>query len=489
MSLKGPSLNLSKKTYCENISKGLNSPLALNIPYAPPARYYKSVSGKGTLMFESVKGPHRITRYSFIAFDPYAEYRLKDNKQELTTGNKTSRPEGHPVKILRNLLASYVQTPDPQLPPFQGGAAGLICYDFLHYLENVPKSTTDDLKIPDMHFMMFDRLLAFDHRELKAWVIFCPGARQSKGTPESDYENAERVLLKTLATISTSSDKANPYTGSVIKIKHDVSQNDYEHMVMRAKEYISAGDIFQANISLRISANIGNMDPWDLYLKLREINPSPFAGYLDFGDYKIAGSSPERLVMVRDRMAELRPIAGTRPRGKNSEDDEKMRSELLLNKKERAEHIMLIDLERNDIGRVCNYGSVEVDELMVTEDYSHVIHIVSNVKGELASGRDSLDAIKATFPGGTITGVPKVRCMEIIDELESLRRGAYTGGMGYIGFGGSMDINIIIRTFTIKDKMAYVQAGAGIVADSDPTQEYRESLRKAEALIMALTHV
>jgi anthranilate/para-aminobenzoate synthase component I len=258
------------------------------------------------------------------------------------------------------------------------------------------------------------------------------------------------------------------------------------NMVRRAKEYIAAGDIFQANLSLRVSAKIGNTDPWELYKILRSINPSPFAGYIAFDDYQIVSSSPERLVSIRDGIVETRPIAGTRPRGKDRDENEMMRKELLLNEKERAEHIMLIDLERNDIGRVSDYGSVHVDELMITEDYSHVIHIVSNVKGNLASGKTCFDAIKAAFPGGTITGVPKVRCMEIIDELEPVSRGPYTGSFGYIGFSGSMDLNIIIRTFVTKDGFAYVQAGAGIVADSDPEKEYYESLKKAEALIRTL---
>ncbi len=270
------------------------------------------------------------------------------------------------------------------------------------------------------------------------------------------------------------------------ELHYEMSKEQYMDIVRRAKEYIAAGDIFQANISLRVSADIGDIKPWSLYEILRSINPSPFAGYIDFGDYQIVSSSPERLLKVKDGVIETRPIAGTRPRGRDMKEDELMRTELLLNEKERAEHIMLIDLERNDIGRVSDYGSVHVDELMITEDYSHVIHIVSNVKGNLASWKNCFDAIKAAFPGGTITGVPKVRCMEIIDELEPVSRGPYTGSFGYIGFSGSMDLNIVIRTFVIKDGFAYVQAGAGIVADSDPEKEYYESLKKAEALIRTL---
>jgi len=278
--------------------------------------------------------------------------------------------------------------------------------------------------------------------------------------------------------------KCKPVTG--IKAEPLIPKEAYEQMVVRAKEYIAAGDIFQANLSQRLSADVTGIDPWDIYSVLRQVNPSPFASFMEFPDLKIASSSPERLVRVLDGVVDTRPIAGTRPRGKDSPGDEAMRSELLLNRKERAEHIMLIDLERNDLGRVCDYGSVRVDELMVTEDYSHVIHIVSNVTGTLAKGKDAFDVIRATFPGGTITGVPKVRCMEIIDELEPVARGPYTGSAGYISYSGDMDLNIIIRTFVIKDGRAHVQVGAGIVADSDPEREYHETLQKAEALIKTL---
>ena len=270
------------------------------------------------------------------------------------------------------------------------------------------------------------------------------------------------------------------------EINYEMKKRDYIDIVKKAKDYIAAGDIFQANLSQRVSALINATKPLHLYKRLRNINPSPFACFLDFGEYQIVSSSPERLVRVKDGIVETRPIAGTRPRGKNRKEDEAMRSDLLLNEKERAEHIMLIDLERNDLGRVSEYRSVKADELMITEDYSHVIHIVSNITGRLAVGKDSLNAIEAVFPGGTITGVPKVRCMEIIDELEPVRRGPYTGSIGYIGFSGNMDLNIIIRSFVIKDAIAYVQAGAGIVADSDPEREYYETLKKAEALIRTL---
>jgi anthranilate/para-aminobenzoate synthase component I len=265
-----------------------------------------------------------------------------------------------------------------------------------------------------------------------------------------------------------------------------MTQADFESMVRCCKEYIAAGDIYQANLSQRFTAKIGNTDPLQLYTVLRDINPSPFAAYLDFGDLQLVSSSPERLISLRGGVAETRPIAGTRRRGGDRAETQELSAELLTNEKERAEHIMLLDLERNDLGKVCGYGTVQVDEMMVVEDYSHVIHIVSNVRGELTAGRDAFDLVRAVFPGGTITGVPKVRCMEIIDELEPVARGPYTGSIGYISNAGDMDLNIIIRTFVIKDHMAHVQVGAGIVADSDPEREYFETLQKAEALKRAL---
>lgn len=479
-------------------------PLAAEIPYIPPDILYPVFSGANSFLLESVKGPENIARYSFIGFDPYLTFKVKDGAVEITAKGKKAVSSVPPLARLKSLVDAYRQAPLKSLPPFQGGAVGLLSYDFVQYFEKLPKAARDDLQIPDAHFLMIDKLIAFDHLDKKAWIVVCPGARDTElgyGDVDVDwaekYDEAEQEIEKISSEVQKcrSTEVTPPFSspcqgedrrGSISSLKHGLSKKQYMEIVKRAKEYIAAGDIFQANISLRVSADIGDIKPWSLYKILRSINPSPFAGYIDFGDYQIVSSSPERLLKVKGGVIETRPIAGTRPRGRDVKEDELMRAELLLNEKERAEHIMLIDLERNDIGRVSDYGSVHVDELMITEDYSHVIHIVSNVKGNLASGKNCFDAIKAAFPGGTITGVPKVRCMEIIDELEPVSRGPYTGSFGYIGFSGSMDLNIIIRTFVIKDGFAYVQAGAGIVADSDPEKEYYESLKKAEALIRTL---
>lgn len=469
-------------------------PIFREVPFQSPFEVYKRVRSENSLLLESLKGPEQISRYSFIGIEPYLIFRSKDGLIEIDSLGRKVASRKKPLQYLRELVAAVGQDPLDGLPPFQGGAAGMFSYDFVRYFEKLPAGADDDLHIPDAHFFLFDRVVAFDLQEKKCWIIICPAARETvpgfSGSSKSRKELLEEAWgqIERLAALIDGNPKAVQGGPALqtIAVTAETGKEQYMAMVRRAKEYIASGDIFQANLSLRLSAYIGDTDPLVIYGILRQINPSPFAAYLDLGDYQIASSSPERLVRVNGRSVDTRPIAGTRPRGKDLQGDDEMKIELLLNEKERAEHIMLIDLERNDMGKVCDYGSVHVDELMITEQYSHVIHIVSNVRGVLAKGMDCFDVIRATFPGGTITGVPKVRCMEIIDELEPKRRGPYTGSIGYIGYNGTMDLNIIIRTFLIKDGKAYVQAGAGIVADSDPEREYFESLKKAEALINTL---
>ena len=490
----------SKQIFLELVKSGEVPPLYKEIPYIPPCFMYKFFSCANSFLLESVKGPAKIARYSFIGFDPCLIYKIKDGIIELESTKKYTVCSDKPLQILRIFMEKYKQKPCKYLPPFQGGMAGLFSYDFVQYLERLPRRALDDLILPDAHFLMIDKLIAFDHVLKKCWIIVCPGSREiieselsiktvdwSEKYAESEY--AINTILKKITHSKTDHSEykiQHRASGEKINCIYEINKNEYMDIVKRAKEYIAAGDIFQANLSQRVSAHIKDKNPWTLYKILRSINPSPFAAFLDFDDYQIVSSSPERLLRVHQGAIDTRPIAGTRPRGKDSEEDEMMRTELLLNEKERAEHIMLIDLMRNDLGRVSAYGSISVDELMITEDYSHVIHIVSNVKGKLAYSRNCFDAIRAAFPGGTITGVPKIRCMEIIDELEPVRRGPYTGSIGYIGFSGNMDFNIVIRTFVIKKNKAYVQAGAGIVADSDPEREYFETLKKAEALLKTL---
>ena len=497
-------LTPSKKDFLRLIKNGKIPPLYEEIPYSSPSLIYESLASANSFLLESVKGPEKIARYSFIGFDPCLIFKVKNGLIEIETSEKKTIFSNGPLKTMKNFVTVYTQKPFEYLPPFQGGIVGIISYDFVQYLERLPRNAVDDINLPDAHFLMIDRLIAIDHLYKRCWIIVCPGAKdlvEGEGATgrvdwSEKYDEAEYKVNEILkrATQFTNKNKnsllvISSLISSSIEIIYEMKKNEYMDIVKKAKEYIAAGDIFQANLSQRVSAHIRDRNPWILYRILSSINPSPFAAFIDFGDYQIVSSSPERLLRVKNRIIDTRPIAGTRPRGKDSMEDELMRSELLLNEKERAEHIMLIDLERNDIGRVSDYGTVRVDELMITEDYSHVIHIVSNIRGNLADGKDCFDAIKAAFPGGTITGVPKVRCMEIIDELEPVRRGPYTGSIGYISFSGDIDLNIVIRTFVIKDKMAYVQAGAGIVADSEPEREYYETLKKAEALIKTLERV
>ena len=466
----------SKKNFLETTRKGRIPPLYEEILYTPPRLIYEPLASKNSFLLESVKGPEKIARYSFIGFDPCLTFKTRNGVIETAPGWNCGLSENRPLRALKALLLSYRQEPCAHLAPFQGGLVGILGYDFVHYLESLPQNAMDDLHLPDSHFLMIDKLIAFDHVARKCWVIVCPGVRDSllPGTIplaadwSQKYDEAVRDIAGIEETVSGGKSGAasgkteliSPHRSPAnVDIVYEMKKEEYMDIVERAKEYIAAGDIFQANLSQRLSAPVGARSPWNLYRILSDINPSPFAAFLDFGDYQIVSSSPERLLRIREGIIETRPIAGTRPRGKDGREDELMRRELLLNEKERAEHIMLIDLERNDLGRVSEYGTVRVDELMITEDYSHVIHIVSNVTGDLAHGKDCFDAIKAAFPGGTITGVPKVRCMEIIDELEPVKRGPYTGSIGYIGFSGNMDLNIVIRSFVISNGRVYVQAG------------------------------
>ena len=457
------------------------------------------------VLLESVRVNERIGRYSFVTADPYLVFRSRGETVDL---HWTAAPKGKygtraslqrkPLLKLRDLMENYRTERVEGLPPFTGGAVGYFSYDFVRQFEKVPRRAGDDLGIPDACFLFVDLVVAFDHLEEKAWVLVNPGAREQEmgfRRPEPGdwgrlYDEASARLVMLFGMLRSgppaAASPAVRRRGSDVRLAPGMDRERFEGMVRRCREYIAAGDIYQANLSQRFSAEIGRIDPLPLYAALREINPSPFAAYAEFGDVTLVSSSPERLVRLGGRTADTRPIAGTRRRGKDAGETRELRDELLANEKERAEHIMLLDLERNDLGKVCDYGSVRVDELMVVEDYSHVIHIVSNVRGELAPGRDGFDLIRAVFPGGTITGVPKVRCMEIIDELEPVARGLYTGSLGYLANTGDLDLNIIIRTFVIKDGTAHVQVGAGIVADSDPGREYEETLQKAAALFRAV---
>ena len=485
-----------------------------------PVDVYEKVRGDSanSFLLESVHEsqiPHHngawlINRYSFIGFDPHLIFKSKGREIRIEKNGHVSFERGYPIKRLRELINQFKLVGGEGLPPFSGGAVGYLSYDARHFFERLPGMAPDDLRIPDVYFVFTDKVIAFDHYDKKFFII-CQTRSGGYNSREAEKElrRLEERLLpakKGQAPYLKVRGKPQPEpvplrAGSTLPIfasgteKNGVcpyfsnfTRDEFKSMVKKAKEYIKCGDIYQANLSQRLSTPIEG-DPWELYKILRRINPSPFASYLDFDEVKIVSSSPERLLLVKGREVETRPIAGTRPRGRSRSEDKKFSRRLILSPKERAEHIMLVDLERNDLGRVCRYGTVEVNELMTLENYSHVIHIVSNVRGRLKPGMDRFSALAACFPGGTITGTPKIRSMEIIDELEKVARSIYTGSIGYLNYGGEMDLNIVIRTFVITDGHAYIQVGAGIVADSDPEREYYETLHKADALISAVKKV
>jgi len=503
-------INPSKEEFLRSLSTGAIIPIAaqIDVPTLTPLAALEALRPLGyPVLLESARISDKTGRYSFVAADPYLIFQSRGESIELILPDtpagkygKRATMKRKPIVKLRELMNNYRTARVPGLPPFTGGAVGFFSYDFAHQFEKLPRKATVDPDIPEAYFVFVDLVVAFDHLLNKKWVIVNAGAREQElgfripGLEQWDglYDKAvERlnVLARALHTSAKSGDAAafdRKKALQPVPVTSNLTQAEFEVMVRRSKEYIAAGDIYQANLSQRLSLSMGAADTLRLYKILREINPSPFAAYLDFGDLQLVSSSPERLVRLHEGTVDTRPIAGTRRRGKNHAETRERSAELLTNEKERAEHIMLLDLERNDLGKVCDYGTVTVDEMMVVEHYSHVIHIVSNVRGTLSAGKDAFDLVRAVFPGGTITGVPKVRCMEIIDELEPVARGPYTGSLGYISNSGDMDINIIIRTFVVKDGKAYFQVGAGIVADSDPTREYFETLQKAEALRKAV---
>jgi anthranilate synthase component 1 len=392
-----------------------------------------------------------------------------------------------PLRELKKLLQNYKAVKVPGLPRFYGGFVGFMGYDMVRFMEKLPSHNPDDLKIPDSLFMMTDTILIFDHVDHKIKVV---SNAHVKTDPSRAYDEAIKKIDRIAADLkrppckelytSSGSKKRSP-----LKFTSNFTRKEFEDLVRKAKEYIRKGDIIQVVPSQRLQTPV-SAHPFQIYRALRSINPSPYMYYLKMGDFSLVGSSPEIMVRCEDGKVELRPIAGTRKRGKSAEQDEKLARELLDDPKERAEHIMLVDLGRNDVGRVCDFNTVKVTELMTIEKYSHVMHIVSDVSGRLNKGKDVFDVMRATFPAGTVSGAPKIRAMEIIDELENTRRKTYAGCVGYFSFSGNLDCCITIRTILIKNKVAYIQAGGGLVADSVPAREYQETMNKAKALVRAI---
>ncbi|KNZ69736.1 anthranilate synthase [Thermincola ferriacetica] len=485
-------------TFARLAEKGKRIPLGLETSLEPQDNVVTIVEklgllGKPLVLLESGKGTESSARYSFIGFEPWQVYRSFGRTVEIKNylAGKTTEVTADPYEQFRTEMNNLSMVRYEGLPPFVGGAMGYFSYDMGRYFEKMPVLAKDDLALPESYFLFTDKVICLDHKESKVKIFICAYIEKSEENYLFDLYGRVLDQLHLLAEAIRKNKSGRRITAEDLNCRGkiepvcNVTQEHFEEMVRKAKEYIRAGDIFQVNLSLRLG-HASKVEPFTLYKVLREVNPSPYMSFLDFGDMHIVSSSPELLIRIRDGWAETRPIAGTRRRGVNREEDLALARELVNNEKERAEHIMLVDLERNDLGRVCSYGTVEVNELMVIEEYSHVMHIVSNVRGHLAPGKDRFDLFKAVFPGGTITGAPKIRSMEIIEELEPTRRGPYTGSIGYFGYAGEMEMNIVIRTLVVKEGMAYVQAGAGIVDDSVPEREYFESCKKAEALLKTL---
>ncbi|MCC3359091.1 anthranilate synthase component I family protein [Bacillus sp. REN16] len=449
---------------------------AKKIPLASDKWYekYKALTRNEPyhMLLESGRGG----TYSIMGLKPFAVVQGKNHRLSITTENGTIIMEGDPLTHFMKWMKAHQTDHRPDYPDFQGGALGFISYDYARYIEKLPNLAVDDLDTPDLYFLVFDDVFLYNHIEQSIWLITHDETHHERRANErlQRYEDQWNAPNEKYLPATMMQQQEESFSVSF-------SEQEFINAVEKVREYISEGDVFQINLSVRRSKKL-RTHPQGIYDTLRKINPSPYMAYMQVPEFQIVSSSPELLVKKKGKVVSTRPIAGTRSRGKDEAEEQRLANELIRNKKERAEHVMLVDLERNDLGKVCEYGTVKVDEFMVIEKYSHVMHIVSNVQGILAGGKDLTDIIKATFPGGTITGAPKVRTMEIIEELEPVRRGIYTGSIGWISFTGDMELNIAIRTMIAKNGMAHVQAGAGVVYDSNPKHEYQESLKKAIAL-------
>ncbi|MDN5375502.1 MAG: anthranilate synthase component [Thermacetogenium sp.] len=458
----------------------------------PVSLFQKVVTGDYAYLLESVTGGEQVARYSFIGYDPFLILRAKGDRIEIIRDNDGSEERGEPLQRLGELLEGLKVPPLPGKPRFFGGAVGYLGYDLVRHFERLPEQAVDDLKFPDCFFLLAKTVLIYDHVRRSLMIAsFLPCGEDPAAAYEESVAIIERVVerigipLPAKELPDRPSDGRPPCGVNFDDEQANITRQEFLEKVRRAKEYIRKGDIFQVVLSLRFRRPAGD-DSFLTYRMLRNLNPSPYMFYLKCGDLILVGSSPEMLVRCENGIVETHPIAGTRPRGEDAAADEALARELEGDPKERAEHVMLVDLGRNDLGRVCEYGSVAVTRFMENERYSHVMHLVSEVRGKLAAGRAARDALIACFPAGTVSGAPKVRAMEIIEELEPTRRGPYAGAVGYFSFNGNLDTCIAIRTIAIKDGWAYVQSGAGIVADSNPEQEYRECVNKAGALLHVL---
>ena len=456
----------------------------------PVTAYQRIASGAWAFLFESVIGGEKIGRYSFVGSHPFLTLTATGHSVVIEHIGKERREfeSADPLKDLDALVAQYQSVAIPGLPRFCGGAVGFAGYDVIRYTENLPNVPADDRHLPDLCFALYDAMIVFDH--IRKVVLVVALADTANGDLEESRARAEERLDVLCRQLSFSGgDVALTDVDLTVEpapvVKSNFTQPQFHAAVEKCREFIKAGDIFQVVISQRLEYP-SPAKPLDVYRSLRMVNPSPFMFLLKTPDVDLVGSSPEIMVRVEDREVTIRPLAGTRKRGKTAQDDRKLAEELLADPKERAEHVMLIDLARNDVGRVAQYGTVSLTDVMVVERYSHVMHITSNVSGQLREGLSAVEALRAGLPAGTVSGAPKVRAMEILDSVEPFKRGPYGGAVGYFDFTGNMDTCIALRTLVIKDGTIYIQAGAGIVADSEPEAEYQETLSKARAMLKAI---
>jgi anthranilate synthase component 1 len=444
-------------------------------------------NARAPFLLESVEGGEKLARYSFLGRNPYLTVTADGTRTQIRYADEGRDPEDRDedvFSVLSELMSRYTEIASPQLPRLTGGAVGYFSYDCIRLIEHLPDARPSDIEVPDAIWCFYDTIAAFDH--VKHQLVLMASAFVNPGEDlQTVYNAAIRKLDALEATFSLPISPGSDKVELKSEITSNIARDAFEDAVRQAKDFIYEGDIFQVVLSQRFASSFSG-DPFNLYRALRQVNPSPYLFYLDFDDFKLVGSSPEVLVRVENGRAELLPIAGTRPRSESEAEDQRLAAELLADPKERAEHLMLVDLGRNDLGRISKYGTVKVDKYAYVERYSHVMHIVSAVSGELNESGNAIDVLKACFPAGTVSGAPKVRAMEIIDLLEPSRRGPYAGAVGYLDFRGNLDTCITIRTMLVKDDHVYIQAGAGIVADSDPAMEYEETRNKAKALHRAM---
>jgi anthranilate synthase component I len=489
---------LSQEEFLQLSRRGNLIPVFREIPgdlETPVSAYYKLASGRAySFLLESVEGEEKIARYSFIARDPELIFACKGQEAvilRLVKGKHKAEKisfNGSPLSVVRQLMKDYRAVDVAGLPRFYGGMVGYLGYDCVRFFERLPDKTPDDLKLPEICLGLTQNLVLFDHRHHTIKVISCVylAKKDSREQKIKKYKAALKAIDALIADLKKPLSLPVPKKAAKkISVQSNCTKAQYEQMVIKAKAHIKAGDIFQIVLSQRLQMNI-SVNAFEIYRSLRVLNPSPYMFFLNFNGLQLVGASPELLVRCENGLVETRPLAGSRPRGSNEIQDQALVKDLLADPKEKAEHIMLVDLGRNDLGRVCVQGTVHPSAFMEVEKYSHIMHIVSNVQGQLRKDKDALDVLEAAFPAGTLTGAPKIRAMEIIEDLEAQKRGPYGGAVGYFSFSKNLDTCITIRTIVVHKDKAYVQAGAGIVADSNPAREYEETMNKARAQIKAI---